>query len=39
VDGTVTLHVLVPTDSLPKVLTALSGAGTVAVVPVAGGVR
>lgn len=38
-DGTVTLHVLVPTDSLPKVLTALSGAGTVAVVPVAGGVR
>ena len=39
VDGTVTLHVLVPTDSLPKVLTALSGAGTVAVVPVAGDVR
>ncbi|MFC8800350.1 hypothetical protein ACFT2C_21655 [Promicromonospora sp. NPDC057138] len=39
VDGTVTLHVLVPTDALPTVLTALSGAGTVAVVPVAGGVR
>jgi hypothetical protein len=39
VDGTVTLHVLVPTDSLPTVLSALSGAGTVAVVPVAGGVR
>jgi hypothetical protein len=39
VDGTVTLHVLVPTDSLPTVLAALSGAGTVAVVPVAGGVR
>jgi hypothetical protein len=39
VDGTVTLHVLVPTDSLPTVLTALSSAGTVAVVPVAGGVR
>lgn len=39
VDGTVTLHVLVPTDSLPTVLTALSGSGTLAVVPVAGGVR
>jgi hypothetical protein len=39
VDGTVTLHVLVLTDSLPTVLAALSGAGTVAVVPVAGGVR
>lgn len=39
VDGSVTLHVLVPTDSLPTVLAALSGAGTVAVVPVAGGVR
>lgn len=39
VDAAVTLHVLVPTDSLPTVLTALSGAGTVAVVPVAGGVR
>ena len=39
VDGTVTLHVLVPAESLPTVLTALSGAGTVAVVPVAGGVR
>jgi hypothetical protein len=39
VDGAVTLHVLVPTDSLPTVLTALAGAGTVAVVPVAGGVR
>lgn len=39
VDGTVTLHVLVPTDSLPTVLTALSDAGTVAVVPVAGKVR
>jgi hypothetical protein len=39
VDGTVTLHVLVPADSLPTVLTALSDAGTVAVVPVAGGVR
>lgn len=39
VDGTVTLHVLVPTDSLPTVLAALAGAGTVAVVPVAGGVR
>lgn len=39
VDGTVTLHVLVPGDALPTVLTALSGAGTVAVVPVAGGVR
>lgn len=39
VDGTVTLHVLVPTDSLPTVLAALSDAGTVAVVPVAGAVR
>ncbi|WP_454852888.1 hypothetical protein [Promicromonospora soli] len=39
VDGTVTLHVLVPTESLPIVLTALSGAGTAAVVPVAGGIR
>lgn len=39
VDGTVTLHVLVPEDSLPTVLAALSDAGTVAVVPVAGGVR
>ncbi|GAA4723239.1 hypothetical protein APR04_001212 [Promicromonospora umidemergens] len=39
VDGTVTLHVLVPTGSLPTVLTALSDAGTVAVVPVAGKVR
>jgi hypothetical protein len=39
VDGTVTLHVLVPTDALPTVLAALSSAGTVAVVPVAGGVR
>lgn len=39
VDGTVTLHVLVPGDSLPTVLTALTDAGTVAVVPVAGGVR
>jgi len=39
VSGTVTLHVLVPTDALPTVLSALSGAGTVAVVPVAGGVR
>lgn len=39
VDGTVTLHVLVPTDSLPTVLGALSDAGTVAVVPVAGTVR
>jgi hypothetical protein len=39
VDGTVTLHVLVPTDSLATVLAALSDAGTVAVVPVAGGVR
>ncbi|GAB2497188.1 hypothetical protein GCM10027063_40510 [Promicromonospora xylanilytica] len=38
-DGTVTLHVLVPTDSLPTVLGALSDAGTVAVVPVAGTVR
>jgi hypothetical protein len=37
VDGTVTLHALVPNDALPTVLTALSGAGTVAVVPVAGG--
>jgi hypothetical protein len=39
VDGTVTLHVLVPGDALPTVLAALSDAGTVAVVPVAGGVR
>jgi hypothetical protein len=39
VDGTVTLHVLVPTDALPTVLAALSDAGTVAVVPVGGGVR
>ena len=39
VDGTVTLHVLVPTETLPTVLTALSNTGTVAVVPVAGGVR
>lgn len=39
VDGTVTLHVLVPTEALPTVLTALSNTGTVAVVPVAGGVR
>jgi hypothetical protein len=39
VDGGVTLHVLVPDDSLPTVLTALSGAGSVAVVPVAGGLR
>lgn len=39
VDGTVTLHVLVPTDALPTVLAGVSGAGTVAVVPVAGGVR
>jgi hypothetical protein len=39
VDGTVTLHVLVPADSLPTVLAALSDAGTVAVVPVAGGIR
>lgn len=39
VDGTVTLHVLVPADTLPAVLAALSSAGTVAVVPVAGGVR
>lgn len=39
VDGTVTLHVLVPADSLPTVLSALSDAGTVAVVPVAGDVR
>jgi hypothetical protein len=39
VDGTVTLHVLVPAESLPTVLAALSAAGTVAVVPVAGGVR
>jgi hypothetical protein len=38
VDGTVTLHVLVPADSLPTVLSALSDAGTVAVVPVAGDV-
>jgi hypothetical protein len=36
VDGAVTLHVLVPADSLPTVLSALSDAGTVAVVPVAG---
>lgn len=39
VDGTLTLHVLVPTGSLPTVLAALSDAGTVAVVPVAGGLR
>ncbi len=39
VDGTVTLHVLVPGDALPTVLAALSDAGTVSVVPVAGGVR
>ncbi|WP_020016486.1 hypothetical protein [Promicromonospora sukumoe] len=39
VDGTVTLHVLVPGDALPTVLAALSDAGTVTVVPVAGGVR
>lgn len=39
VDGDVTLHVLVPQDALPTVLAALSDAGTVAVVPVAGGVR
>jgi hypothetical protein len=39
VNGTVTLHVLVPSDALPTVLTALSETGTVAVVPVAGGVR
>jgi hypothetical protein len=39
VDGGVTLHVLVPDDSLPTVLTALSGTGSVAVVPVAGGLR
>lgn len=38
VDGTVTLHVLVPADSLPTVLSALSDTGTVAVVPVAGDV-
>lgn len=38
VDGTVTLHVLVPADSLPTVLSALSDSGTVAVVPVAGDV-
>jgi hypothetical protein len=38
VDGTVTLHVLVPAESLPTVLTALSDTGTVAVVPVAGDV-
>ena len=39
VDGTVTLHALVPEDVLPTVLAALSAAGTVAVVPVGGGVR
>lgn len=39
VDGTVTLHVLVLSDSLPTVLTALSDAGIVAVVPVAGKIR
>lgn len=39
VGQTVTLHALVPTDALPTVLGALSDAGTVAVVPVAGGVR
>ncbi|WP_369371356.1 hypothetical protein AB1046_21685 [Promicromonospora sp. Populi] len=39
VDGTVTLHVLVPADSLPTVLSALSDTGTVTVVPVAGGLR
>ena len=38
-DGSVTLHVLVPSGSLPTVLNALSDAGTVAVVPVAGGLR
>jgi len=38
VDGTVTLHVLVPADSLPAVLSALSDTGTVAVVQVAGDV-
>ncbi|MFI9487455.1 hypothetical protein ACIG47_13790 [Promicromonospora sp. NPDC052451] len=39
VQGQVTLHVLVPADALPAVLTALSDTGTVAVVPVAGDVR
>ncbi|MFD6092560.1 hypothetical protein ACFWGN_10605 [Oerskovia sp. NPDC060338] len=35
--GTTTLHVLVPTDSLPEVLGALAAEGEIAVVPVAGG--
>lgn len=39
VNGAGTLHVLVPTDTLPTVLGALADAGTVTVVPVAGGVR
>ncbi|MCP2263167.1 hypothetical protein ACFQHV_21755 [Promicromonospora thailandica] len=39
VNGEATLHVLVPSDALPAVLAALTDTGTVAVVPVAGGVR
>ena len=35
--GATTLHVLVPTDSLPEVLGALAAEGEIAVVPVAGG--